>query len=140
MSDGTPGPPGIQGERGAQGAQGKRGGPAMSRGSRYAVVFLFLFALALAAINLLFTAALVHGVNVNSAKARANKVSIVQLCQAGNEARQQQIDLWAFIIQISPPPPHETKAQARQREHVLHQFAVHLRTIFAPRDCTKGTP
>ena len=112
----------------------------MSQTVRYAVVFLFLFALALAAINLLFTAALVHGVNVNSAKARANKVSIVQLCQSGNEARQQQIDLWSFIIQISPPPPHETAAHAAQRLHVLQQFAVHLHQIFAPRNCPKGTP
>ena len=114
--------------------------PYINRGTRQAIVFLFLLTLAIGGANLLFTATLVHGVNVNSAKARANKVSIVQLCQAGNEARQQQIDLWSFIIQITPPPPHETKAQARQREHVLHQFALHLHTIFAARDCTKGTP
>ena len=105
----------------------------MSQGARYAVVFLFLLTLFLAAANLLFTSTLVGRVN-------ATKASVTQLCEAGNEARQQQIDLWAFIIQISPPPPHETKAQAAQRRHVLHQFALHLHTIFAPRDCTKGTP
>ena len=123
---------GIQGERGAQGAQGDRGDPFMSHGAAYAVVFLFLLTLAIGAANLLFTSALVG-------RANANAASVTQLCKSGNDARKQQIDLWAFIIQISPPPPHETKAEAKQREHVLHQFAVHLHTIFAPRDCTKGT-
>ena len=113
--------------------------PYMSRGTRQSIVFLFLLTLAIGTANLLFTSALVHGVNVNSARARANKASIAQLCQSGNEARQQQIDLWTFIIQISRPPPHQTKAEAAQRLHVLHTFAVHLHTIFAPRDCTKGT-
>lgn len=114
--------------------------PYMSRGTRQAIIFLFLLILALGAANLLFTSALVHRANTNAAAARTAKASVTQLCQAGNEARQQQIDLWAFIIQISPPPPHQTKAQAKQREHVLHRFALRLHTIFAPRDCTKGTP
>ena len=105
----------------------------MTVGARHAVVFLFCLTLALATVNLLFTSTLVHRVD-------ANKVSLTQACEAGNRARQDQINLWAFIIQISPPPPHETKAQAAQRRHVLHQFALHLHTIFAPRDCTKGTP
>jgi hypothetical protein len=102
----------------------------MTRGALYATVFLFLFSLALAAANLLFTSALVH-------RAEANTASITQLCQAGNEARQQQIDLWAFVIQISPPPPHQTPAQAAQRAHVLHRFALRLHKIFAPRNCSK---
>jgi hypothetical protein len=104
--------------------------PAMTRGVRYAAVFLFVFALALAAANLLFTSALVH-------RAETNAASITQLCQSGNEARQQQIDLWAFVIQISPPPPHQTPAEAVQRVHVLHRFALRLHQIFAPRDCTR---
>ena len=111
----------------------------MTRGSRSAVVFLFLLTLAIGGANLLFTSALVNGVNVNSARARANKASITQLCQTGNESRAEQIDLWTFIIQISPPPPHETTAEAAQRLHVLHRFALRLHTIFRPRDCTKGT-
>ena len=102
----------------------------MTPGARYAVVFLFLFALALAGANLLFTSTLVH-------RAARNTASITQLCQSGNEARQQQIDLWAFVIQISPPPPHQTAAEAVQRAHVLHRFALRLHKIFAPRNCTK---
>ena len=105
----------------------------MTTGARHAVVFLFLLTVFLAAANLLWTSHLV-------ARTNANTVSITQACRAGNELRQEQIDLWAFVIQISPPPPHETKAEAKQREHVLHQFALRLHTIFAPRDCTKGTP
>ena len=124
------GPQGIQGEPGRRGEPGE---PFMTRGARYAVVFLFLHTLAIGAANLLFTSALVSRTN-------ANRASVTQLCESGNEARQQQIDLWAFIIQISPPPPHQTKAEAAQRLHVLHRFAVHLRQIFAARDCTKGTP
>ena len=50
---------GKQGERGEQGAQGEQG---MGQGTRRAVVFLFVFALALGGINLLFTA---HAVNTS---------------------------------------------------------------------------
>ena len=104
--------------------------PAMTRGARYAVVFLFVLTLALAGANLLFTSALVH-------RAAAAKASVTQLCQSGNEARQQQIDLWAFVIQISPPPAHQSAAEAVQRAHVLHRFALRLHKIFAERDCAK---
>src|SRR6266702_7775324 len=97
--------------------------PFMTRGARYAAVFLFCFSLALAGANLLFTSTLVH-------RAAAAKASVTQLCQSGNEARQQQIDLWAFVIQISPPPPCQTPAQAAQRAHVLHRFALRLHKIF----------
>ena len=103
--------------------------PYMNRGTRQAIIFLFLLTLALAAANLLFTSALISRVN-------ANKVTITQACEAGNRARQDQIALWSFVIQVSPPPAHETKAETAQRLHVLHRFALRLHQIFAPRDCT----
>ena len=104
----------------------------MTTGARHAVVFLFLLTVFLAAANLLFTSALIGRVN-------ANKVTITQLCQSGNEAGCGQSGLWAFISQLSPPR-HEAPPKAAQRARVLRQFALHLHQVFKPRDCTKGTP
>ena len=61
----------------------------MSRTTRSAVVFLVVLTLFLAAANLLFTSTLVHRANANANAAAAAKASIAQLCQSGNEARQQ---------------------------------------------------
>lgn len=52
------------------------------------------------------------------------------LCEAGNEARAQQIGLWEYLIRRSPPP---ATAQARKN---LVLFEQHLHIVFAPRDCT----
>jgi hypothetical protein len=66
----------------------------------------------------------------------ASRASVVQLCQAGNESRAQQVTLWTHLIAISQPPPHETAAQKRQRQATIRQFLAYVRTVFAPRDCT----
>ena len=103
---------------------------AMTRGARYAVVFLFALTLAIGAANLLFTSHLVNRVTVA-------KASVVQLCQLGNESRAQQVQLWEFVIQISHSPPHESAAHKAQRERTIRQFVAHLHKVFAPRDCQR---
>lgn len=50
------------------------------------------------------------------------------LCISVNQARAQQIQLWDFIISLSPPKD----AQAR---HNLAVFEVYLHKVFAPRNC-----
>jgi hypothetical protein len=102
----------------------------MTRGARYAAVFLFLFSLALAGANLLFTSTLVH-------RAAAASASVTQLCESGNEFRAQQVQLWMYLITISPPPPHETAAQRAQRRETVRVFTAYIHRVFQQRDCTK---
>jgi uncharacterized membrane protein len=104
--------------------------PYMTRGTRYAVVFLFILTLAIGAANLLFTSALVH-------RAAAAKASVVQLCESGNVARKQQVQLWTYLITISQPPAHQTAAERRQRDKTIHVFIGYVRKVFAPRNCSK---
>jgi hypothetical protein len=66
----------------------------------------------------------------------ANRASVVQLCQAGNDSRAQQVTLWTHLVAISAPPPHETAAQRAVREVRVRQFLGYVRQVFAPRDCT----
>jgi hypothetical protein len=109
------------GPKGPKGPKGDRG-EGMTRGARHAVIFLFVFSMLLAGMGLLFTAREVNAV-------RAAGASTVQLCQAGNEARAQQIALWEFILRVSGPP-----RSARERA-VTAAFIHHLHVIFAPRNC-----
>lgn len=101
----------------------------MTPGARWAVAVLFVLVLAIGGLNLLFTA---HEVNA----VRAAQVSVVQLCQAGNESRAQQVSLWDHLVAISRPPPHETPAQARKRLATTRAFLAYIRKVFAPRNCT----
>ena len=105
----------------------------MTRNALYAVVFLFFLTMAVGTANLLFTSHLISQVN-------ANKASITQLCQSGNEARAQQVQLWEFVIHISKPPPHETPAHRAQRERTVARFVTHLHHVFAPRNCQEEPP
>jgi uncharacterized membrane protein len=104
----------------------------MTRGAAYSVVFLFVLTLAVGTANLLFTNQLVH-------RASRNTASITQLCQAGNEARAQQVQLWMYLITISRPPPHETPAAQAQREKTVHAFEAYVQKVFAPRNCQAVT-
>lgn len=107
----------------------------MSRGAAYASLFLFVFTLVLFAANLIFTAHEVGNVRAVTAAASRNAASIRQLCQAGNEARAQQIVLWDHLLSIAQPPPHQTPAQARHRLATERAFEAYVHHVFAPRDC-----
>jgi len=102
---------------------------------RYSVVFLLVLSLLLAAGNYLLSASAVR-------HASANRVSITQLCQAGNEARAQQVQLWVYLIALSPPP-HENAAALAARQKLIRQFLAYVHAVFAPRNCgalQKGPP
>ena len=58
-----------------------------------------------------------------------NAASVTQLCQAGNEARAQQIGLWNYLIHLSGPP------KTAEGRAVLARFEQHLRVVFRPRNC-----
>ena len=102
--------------------------PEMTRGARYAVVFLFVLSFVLSGGSYLLSASAVH-------KAVGSRASVVQLCRLGNESRAQQVTLWTRLVAISKPPPGQTRAQARQRAATIRVFIAYVRRLFAPRNC-----
>lgn len=102
--------------------------PFMTRGARYAVVFLFVLAFLLAGCSYWLSTAAIN-------RAVESRASVVQLCQLGNETRQQQVMLWTRLITISQPPPHQTKAEARRRAAMIRVFIAYVHKLFAPRNC-----
>ena len=100
----------------------------MTRGAARAVVFLFALSFLLAGAAYVLSVRAVQG-EVHS------RASVVQLCQAGNESRAQQVTLWTHLIQISVPPPHQTPAQKAQRAALTGAFLRYVRQVFAPRNC-----
>jgi len=103
----------------------------ISSGAAQAFVVLSVVTLLLAGAAYFFSTRAVQG----EIRSRA---SVVQLCQAGNDSRAQQVTLWTHLVAISAPPPHETAAQRRQREALTRQFLAYVRKVFAPRNCTSG--
>jgi hypothetical protein len=97
-------------------------------GAARAFVFLSVLTVLLSAAAYYFSVRAVQG-------EIASRASVVQLCQASNESRAQQVTLWTHLIAISQPPPHETAAQKRQRQATTREFLAYVRTVFAPRDC-----
>lgn len=102
----------------------------MTPGAVRAVLMLFIVTLVLFAVNVVFTA---HEVN----RAAAASASVVQLCQAGNEQRAQQVSLWDHLVLISRPPAHETRAAARARLAVTRAFVAYVHKAFAPQNCAR---
>lgn len=98
-------------------------------GAAHAFVFLALLTLLLAGASSWFAIRAVQG-------EIANRASVTQLCQAGNESRAQQVALWAHLAAISGPPPHETAEAKRRREAAVAGLLRYVRQVFAPRDCS----
>jgi hypothetical protein len=109
--------------------QPENGVPFMTRGARYSVVFLFVLSFLLAGGSYWLATSAVSG-EVSS------RASVVQLCQAGNESRAQQVTLWTHLIAVSQPPPHETAREKAQRAATIRVFLAYVRKVFAPRNCT----
>ena len=59
-------------------------------------------------------------------RATANTASITQLCRAGNEARAQQVQLWAHLVTLSAAPPRETAEARARREGIEGRHALYL--------------
>jgi hypothetical protein len=102
----------------------------VGRGTAQAIVFLFILAFLLAGASYFFSVRAAQG-EITS------RASVAQLCQAGNESRAQQVTLWAHLVAMSTPPPHETAAQKQRREELTRKFLAYIRQVFAPRDCTR---
>ena len=100
----------------------------ISRGAARAFVFLAVLTLVLAGASAWVSVRAVQG-------EIRNRVSVVQLCQAGNESRAQQVTLWTHLIAVSAPPPHQTATQKAARAKLTRQFIAYVKTVFRPRDC-----
>ena len=100
----------------------------VSQGTARAFVMLALLALVLSAASGVIAVRAVQG-------EIRTKASVVQLCQAGNDARAQQRTLWEHLIAISVPPAHQTPEQEARRAKVIASFLAYVRQVFAPRDC-----
>jgi hypothetical protein len=81
----------------------------MTRGAARAVVTLFVLSFLLSGAAYWFSVRAVQG-------EIRNRATVTQLCVTGNEFRAEQVTLWTHLVQISAPPPHQTPAQARQRD------------------------
>lgn len=107
----------------------------MTSGAKRAFITLLLIAFAIGGANLLFTAREVNAVRHVAAAAARNAATIVQLCQAGNEARRQQIVLWEHLVAVAQPPPRESPAAKLKRQAVARAFLAYVHRVFAPRNC-----
>jgi hypothetical protein len=103
-------------------------GPFMTTATRYSIVFLFVLSFLLAGGSYYLATSAVRG-EVGS------RASVVQLCQAGNTSRAQQVTLWTHLVAVSQPPPHETAAERRRRAATIRVFIAYVRKVFAPRNC-----
>jgi hypothetical protein len=70
----------------------------------------------------------------NAVTIQRTSASNLALCQAGNVARHQQIDLWDFLLGLGKPP------QTAQERKTVTEFKAHLADIYAPRDCAHLRP
>jgi len=104
-------------------------------GAKRATATLFVLVLALSGANLEFTAREVNAVRAAEVSSARSTASVVQLCQLGNTARAQQVNLWDHIVTISQPPPHETPAAERKRLADIRAFIAYVHRVFAPRNC-----
>jgi hypothetical protein len=102
----------------------------VGRGTAQAIIFLFILAFLLSGASWWLSVHAVQG-EITS------RASVVQLCQSSNESRTQQVTLWAHLVQMSAPPPHETAAQKQKRQALTRKFLAYIRQVFAPRDCTR---
>ena len=70
-----------------------------------------------------------------SEAAAAQHATLISACQAGNQTRAEQIQLWTHLAAVSTPPPNATaaqKAKDRQQIAVLLRYIHH---VFAAKDC-----
>ncbi len=53
-------------------------------------------------------------------------------CEAGNQGRETQIQLWTYVLNLAAQGAAEpTPAQAKQ----IAEFRAYISRVFAPRDC-----
>lgn len=100
------------------------------RRNRWFIVFDILLTVALSGVG----AVSVHAVQ-SADSARASQAA---LCEAGNVARAQQVQLWGFVLSLSAPAKGSPPQTAAQKARVA-AFKAYLARDFAPRNCAALT-
>lgn len=68
------------------------------------------------------------------AVAEANKEAARLTCEANNQGRATQVQLWTYVLDLSAQAnPVPTREQALR----IAQFRTYIQRVFAPRDCSK---
>ena len=86
-----------------------------------------------------------HAVSQSSAAsvlAQQNHTAQIVTCQAGNQARAQNEQLWAYVITLltsSPPRPGTTAAQKAEAARVVALLRAKVETTFESRNCQQLT-
>lgn len=75
---------------------------------------------------------LVGSVVGNYAYTRTLRNNQVQTCEASNESRKLNVQLWDYVLSFPPSRPR-TEAQEQQ----IIDFKAFIRKTFAQRDCSK---
>lgn len=68
-----------------------------------------------------------------SAAAASAKFAESALCQAGNVARAQQVQLWDHLLTLPPAKGAPPRTAAQEAEAAA--FGRYVRSVFASRDC-----
>lgn len=83
----------------------------------------------------------VGGLSVHAAsQADQNRTAQIVTCQASNQARAQNEQLWTYLINLStsqPPRPGETSAQKAASKTLISLLRAKVSATFAARDCQK---
>jgi hypothetical protein len=64
--------------------------------------------------------------------ANQNRQAAKVTCEAGNDARDAQVRLWTYVLDLSDDNPNLTAAQRKR----IEDFRVYINTVFAHRDCS----
>lgn len=83
--------------------------------------------------------AIVAAVNASSANdaAHRNQQTAVSACQAANDSREQNRQLWMHVVDlVTTAQTHPTPAQAQ----AITAFKTKINTTFAQRDCAAANP
>lgn len=70
-----------------------------------------------------------------TSQSRRNAENAKITCEAGNEGRRLQTQLWTYVLNVSSQNPKLTEQQKAQ----IAQFRQYIATVYAPRDCN-ATP
>lgn len=84
---------------------------------------------------LLSVAVAVIAVQANEATSTANQNRQTQIatCEAGNQSRALQLQLWTYVLDLSAQSPRDYPGKDQQ----LAQFRDYIARTFAPRDCSR---
>ena len=93
-----------------------------------------IWALAVAVVLILAAGIVVNGVQASNASDLARQVHATQVstCQQGNVTRQQQIQIWDYVLAVPPATP----PTAREKK-IRADFQAYVHRVFAARDCGK---